>query len=82
MKRILSGEGAEPQVSGFFFKAVVQAVLLFVSETWVATPPHGKRHGGFQGQVDQQLTGRLPWQKLDGKWKYTSTAAAREKAGF
>ena len=33
MTRILSREGAQPRVSGFFFKAVVQAVLLFGSET-------------------------------------------------
>ena len=31
MLRILSREGAAPQVSGFFFKAVIQAVLLFGS---------------------------------------------------
>ena len=29
MKKILRMKGAEPQVSGFFFKYVVQAVLLF-----------------------------------------------------
>ena len=29
MTRILSREGVEPRVSGFFFKSVVQAVLLF-----------------------------------------------------
>ena len=34
----LSREGAAPQMSGFFSKAVVQAVLLFGSETWVVTP--------------------------------------------
>ena len=31
--RILSREGAEPRVSGSFFKSVVQAVLLFGAET-------------------------------------------------
>ena len=38
MSRILSREGAASQVSGFFFKAVVQAVLIFGAETWVVTP--------------------------------------------
>ena len=38
MTRILSREGAEPKVSGLFFKAVVQAVLLFGAKTWVLTP--------------------------------------------
>ena len=33
MMRILSREGEQPRVSGFFFKAVVQAVLIFGAET-------------------------------------------------
>ena len=33
MTRIISREGADPHVSGFFLKAVVQAVLLFGAET-------------------------------------------------
>ena len=37
MSRILIWEGANPKVSGHFFKAVVQAVLLFGAETWVLT---------------------------------------------
>ena len=28
------------------------------------------------------MMGRLPKQKPDGKWDYTSTAAARDEAGF
>ena len=33
MTRILSKEGVETQVSEFFFKAIVQAILLFGAET-------------------------------------------------
>ena len=51
MAHILSREGAAPRVSGFFFKDVVQALLLFGSETWVVTPQMGKSLGGFQAQV-------------------------------
>ena len=36
--RILSREGADKSISGTFFKAVVQQVLLFRAETWVLTP--------------------------------------------
>ena len=43
---ILSREGEEPRVSGFFFKAVVQAVLLFGSKTWAVTPRMGSPLGG------------------------------------
>ena len=38
MTRILSWEGEDPKVSGLFFKAVVQVVLLLGEETWVLTP--------------------------------------------
>ena len=33
--RLLRGENMKPRVCGMFFKAVVQAVLLYGSETWV-----------------------------------------------
>ena len=36
--RILIREGEETRASGFFFKAVAQAVLIFGSDTWVITP--------------------------------------------
>ena len=62
-------EGAEPRLSGFFFKAVAQAVLLFGSETWVVAPRMGRLLGGVQYQVARQLTERLPRQKSDRKWE-------------
>ena len=80
--RILSREGVEPRVSGFFFQAVVGLVLLFGSETLVVTPHMGRALGGFQYQVAQILEGWLPWQITDGKWEYTSWMMAREEAGF
>ena len=61
--------GAEPRVSGFLSKAVVQAVLLFSLENWVVTPHIGRALGGFRYQVAQRLTGRLLRRKPDGKQK-------------
>ena len=46
MLRIISRYGAALQVFRFFFKDVVQAVLIFVAETWVVTPRMGKVLGG------------------------------------
>ena len=68
MTRILSREGAALWVSGFYFKAVAQAVLLFGSETWVVTPHMSKDLGGFQAQVARHMMGRLLRRTLDGKW--------------
>ena len=43
---ILSRKRTTPRVSGFFFKAVIQGVLLFGAETWVVTPRMGTALGG------------------------------------
>ena len=45
---ILSREGADRRVYIFFFKAVVQSIKIFGTETWVATPCMGRVLGGFQ----------------------------------
>ena len=79
MMSILRREGAEPWVSGFFFKAMVQAVLILGVETWVVTPRTGRVLGRFQDQVERRLMGRLPRCKADGKWEYTLEATAREE---
>ena len=42
----------------------------------------GRAIGGFQYQVVRQLTGRLPQQRLDRSWEYTSAEAEREEAVF
>ena len=60
LTRILIRKGAAPQVSGFLFKAMVQSVILFSAETWVVTPCMERFLGGFQYQVVQQLTRRIP----------------------
>ena len=69
MERILGGEGASPQVSGMFFKAVVQAVLLFGSETWVQNPHMGQALVSFQHRFARRITGRQPKQQEDGRWE-------------
>jgi hypothetical protein len=37
LSQILSREGAKPKVIGIFYRAVIQLVLLYGSETWVLT---------------------------------------------
>ena len=69
-------------MSGLFFKAVIQVVLIFGPETWVVTPCMGKALGGFQTQVTRQLTVHIPRRTMDRKWRYNFAAAAREAAGL
>ena len=58
--RILGWECANHRVSGTFFKAVVQGVLIFGLETWVLNPRMGKELGSFQHRIVRRITGRKP----------------------
>ena len=60
MTRILGWEGAYPRISGLFSKVVVQAVLIFGSETWVLTPCMERSLGRFQHRLARHITGRQP----------------------
>ena len=48
MTRILGQEGSDPMISGLFFKAVVQVVLIFGSDMWVLTHRIERDLGSFQ----------------------------------
>ena len=69
-------------MSGFFFKVVLQAVLLFRLDNWVVTPYMGKALEGFQAQVERRFMGQLLQRKPDGKWIYTTEATARGDTGL
>ena len=62
---IMGSEGENKRVSGIFFKAVVQAVLLLGAEMWVMTHRMGWAMGGFQHKVAQRITDRHPWRLFD-----------------
>ena len=57
---IISREGAARRVSRFFFKSVVQAVLIFGADTWLVTPPHGKGPGGVSDPGGETDDGMAP----------------------
>ena len=67
--RILRRKGADPKVSGSFYKAVAQAVLLFGAETWVLTPSMEEALDIFQNRVAQRITGRQPHRPGGGIWE-------------
>ena len=57
ISRILVREGADPRASGTFYKAMVQATLLFGVETWVVIPRIGRTLGSFHHRVARRLVG-------------------------
>ena len=67
---------------GRFYVAVVQAVLLFGSKTWVTTPWMDKALKGFHHQVVQQMAGMVPKRQRDGTWVYAPIGEALEMVGL
>ena len=68
LSHILSREGADSKVSGHFFKAVTQEVLLFREEMWVLTPRMERSLSSFQHRVARRLTGRQTMRRGYGRW--------------
>jgi hypothetical protein len=82
LSRVMKAENASPWVCRLFYKATVQAVLLFRSETWNITPTMRRGLEGFHTRAARQMTGMMPEKDSDGNWSYPSTAEVLEKAGL
>ena len=67
--KFLRRDGAEPIVSAKFYHAVVQAVLLFGSETWVLTAAMIQKLEGFHVSFLRQVTGMKGRRLRDEAWK-------------
>ena len=52
---MLRAENASPRVCGMFYKAIVQAILLFRSETWNIMPAMQKRLEGFHTRAAYRM---------------------------
>ena len=79
---ILYQEGADARVSGKFFKALVQAVLLFRAETWLLTPSIERDLDSFQNGAAHRLTGRQPRRRGYGRCVYPLLKESMKEAGF
>jgi hypothetical protein len=55
VSKVLSRQGADTRVSGYFYKAIVQSVLLYGCETWAVTQQILGLLEGFHNQVTQRL---------------------------
>ena len=76
LSQILWREGTYPWTSGTFYKDVVQATLLFGTETWVVSPRIGKTLGGFHHRVYHRLSVMSPRRGTTGMWVYPPLDAA------
>jgi hypothetical protein len=82
VSRVLRAENASPKVCGVFYKAVVQAVLLFGSETWKLSPASLKSLEGFHIRAARRMAGMQPTRNPDGTWKYPSSKDVLKAVGL
>jgi hypothetical protein len=79
---ILRAENASPKVCGVFYKATVQAVLLFGSETWKLSPLSLKSLEGFHIRAARCMAGKMPTRNPDGMWTYPSSRDVLKAVGL
>ena len=65
-----------------FYRATVQVVLLFGSETWVTTPSMMRTLEGFHVRAARRMTGMMPERKSDGTWVYPDSEKVLKVAGL
>ena len=70
MHRILSRDTADSRVMGRFYLAVVQAQLLYGSETWVISQHALKRLESFHRRCARAIAHRHIRQLADGTWEH------------
>ena len=70
ISRILTREGASAKTMGYFYKAIVQAVLLYGAETWVTTQRAEGALKGFHNKCARYIAGEHIQQRPNGEWIY------------
>ena len=66
--RILTIDGASPRVMGYFYKAIIQTVLLYDSESWTLTGRMIGRLRSFHHRVARYIAGRHIKELEDGTY--------------
>ena len=65
---------------GMFYKAVVQAILLYGCESWTLTNPMIKALESFHHRVARRISGKMPKRLHDGSWTYPPLQDALQEA--
>ena len=81
ISRVLRAENVSAPVCGMFYKATVQSVILFGSNTWVLSLATLQRLEGFHVKAARRMTGLLP-RKVGGSWKFPKTNTILAAAGL
>ena len=81
--QVLRGEHTPPRVAAKFYKAVVQALLLYGSETWVLSPTMLARLEGFHIRAAYRMARRHKPRRGPGNvWIYPKSEDVLEECGL
>jgi hypothetical protein len=81
--QVLRKENAPPQVSAKFYKAIVQSVLLYGSETWVLSPAALARLEGFHLRAAYRMAKEhVPRSGPQQQWVYLPLDKVLEECGM
>ena len=79
---VLGKRKVNAQKMAYFYQAIVQAVLLYGSETWVMTQPIIQKLNTFHHQCARFITGSFIHPNDDGTWTYPNSKIILKKAGL
>jgi hypothetical protein len=82
LSRTIRAENASPCTCGIFYKATVQSILLFGSETWNLSPSSLKLLEGFHIRAAWRMAGKRPMKLPDGTWTYPNLVQVLEDVGL
>ena len=82
LSRTMRTENASPRVCGVFYRATVQSILLFGSETWNLSPVSLKSLEGFHIRAAWRMAGKRPLKLRDGTWSYPNSAEVLDEVGL
>jgi len=82
LSRLLTRKGASRRTMGLFYKATVQAVLLYGAETWVLTQPLRRLLCSFHHRCARYLARMEHTQLEDGTWTSPPSATVCAAVGL
>ena len=83
LSKILIRHGANPRISGKFYKAVIQTVLLYGCETWTISNQMISTLESFHHKMARQITRRHPrYIEAENQWIWPNMSEVLEEAGL
>ncbi len=82
LSRMIRAENASSRACGIFYKATVQSILLFGSETWNLSQLSLKLLEGFHIRAAWRMAGKRPMKLPDDTWTYPNLAQVLKDVGL